>query len=244
MKPIIAITTYGPNERDLANDYYSEFYLTPKPYVDAVVRAGGTPILVPPTPESLAAVRAIADGVIVSGGSDINPEKYGGDPTHPALTNFDAARDASELEIMTHLTSGETLPTLCICRGMQVLNVTMGGSLHEHVPDTLPEDIHRSEDGLWAMQAVQVDASSRLAEIMEADEVVTTSGHHQAVKVLGDNLKVTARAADGVIEAIEHTGLPWVVGVQWHPEVTAAEDPTQQRLFDELVAEAARRKSS
>ncbi|MEM8860506.1 MAG: gamma-glutamyl-gamma-aminobutyrate hydrolase family protein [Chloroflexota bacterium] len=237
-KPIIAITTYGPNERDLANEYYEKFYLTPKPYVDAVVRAGGVPILVPPTPESLAAVRAIADGVIVAGGSDINPERYGGDANHPNLTNIDKDRDASELEIITSLTTGEPVPTLCICRGMQVLNVAMGGSLHEHVPDTIPADIHRSEDGFWAMQPVKVDPKSRLAEIMEADEVVTTSGHHQAVKELGHDLTVTARAADGVIEAIEHTGLPWMIGVQWHPEVTADSDPTQQNLFDELVAEA------
>ncbi len=242
-KPIIAITTYGPNERDLANEYYSEFYLTPKQYVDAVVRAGGVPVLIPPTVESLAAVRALADGVIVSGGSDINPERYGGNPNHPALTVFDPARDKSELEIMTHLTTGEPLPTLCICRGMQVLNVAMGGSLHEHVPDIVPTDIHRSEAGLWAMQPVQVDPTSRLAEIMEAETVVTTSGHHQAINKLGENLRVTAKAADGVIEAIEHTQLPWMMGVQWHPEVTAAEDRTQQRLFDELVAEAARRKN-
>jgi len=238
MKPIIAITTYGPKERDLSNEYYDAYYATPKQYVDAVVRAGGTPILIPPTTEALAAVRSIAHGVIVAGGSDIHPERYGGDSKHPNLTLFDTERDASELEIINSLTNGEPLPTLCICRGMQVLNVAMGGSLHEHVADTLPADIHRSEDGFWAMQPVQVDPSSKLAEIMEASEVTTTSGHHQAVKELGSHLKVTARAADGVVEAIEHTGLPWMIGVQWHPEVTAAEDPTQQSLFDELVAEA------
>ncbi len=227
----------------MATEHYAEFYYIPKQYVDAVERAGGIPVLVPPTPDAAQAVLAVADGVIVIGGSDIHPSEYGGDATHPDLTKFDLARDRSEIEIMKQLANGEPIPTLGICRGMQVMNIAMGGSLHEHVPDILDEDIHRSEVGFWTLQPVQVDPSSRLAEIMEADEVTPTSGHHQAVKVLGDNLRVTAKAADGVIEAIEHTGLPWMMGVQWHPEVTAAEDPTQQRLFDELVAEAARRKN-
>ena len=227
----------------MATEHYAEFYYIPKQYVDAVERAGGVPVLVPPTAEAAQAVMAVADGVIVIGGSDIHPSEYGGDANHPDLTKFDPARDRSELEIMTQLVNGESIPTLGICRGMQVMNIAMGGTLHEHVPDTLEEDIHRSADGLWTLQSVQVDPTSRLAEIMEADEVAPTSGHHQAVKKLGESLKITARAADGAIEAIEHTGMPWMMGVQWHPEVTAAEDPTQQRLFDELVAEAARRKN-
>ena len=241
-KPIIAITTYGSKEREMATPHYDEFYYIPRQYVDAVERAGGVPVLVPPTADAAQAVLSVADGVIVIGGSDFHPSQYGGDATHPDLTNFDHERDKSDLKIITELVNGETIPTLGICRGMQAMNIALGGTLHEHVPDTLEEDIHRSPDGLWTLQAVQVDASSRLAEIMEADEVAPTSGHHQAVKQLGKNLKVTARAADGVIEAIEHTGIPWMMGVQWHPEVTAAEDPTQQRLFDELVAEAAKRK--
>ena len=227
----------------MATAHYDEFYYIPRPYVDAVERAGGVPVLIPPTADAAKAVLAVADGVIVIGGSDFHPDSYGGDATHPDLTNFDRERDEADLEIITELVNGEQIPTLGICRGMQAMNIAMGGSLHEHVPDILSEDIHRSPDGLWTLQSVQVNSNSRLAEIMEADEVSPTSGHHQAVKDLGDNLQVIARAADGVVEAIEHTGVPWMIGVQWHPEVTAAEDPTQQRLFDELVAEAARRKN-
>ena len=243
MKPIIAITTNGEAERDLSNSYYEKFYYLPKLYVDAIRRAGGVPVLVPHHEDAWDSVLAMADGVLVTGGADIHPDEYGGNAEHPNLTTIDRKRDKSELILMEKLVNGDPIPTLAICRGMQVMNIAMGGTLTEHVADIHPEDIHRADDGGWTLQEVDVDPKSRLAEIMEANTVNTTSGHHQAVKKLGSNLKVTAQAADGIIEALEHTELPWMMGVQWHPEITAAEDPTQQRLFDELVAEAARRKN-
>ena len=243
MKPIIAITTNGEAERDLSNSYYEKFYYLPKLYVDAIRRAGGVPVLVPHHEDAWDSVLAMADGVLITGGADIHPSEYGGNAAHPSLTLMDRERDKSELILMDKLVNGDPIPTLAICRGMQVMNIAMGGTLTEHVADIHPEDIHRADDGGWTLQEVDVDPKSRLAEIMEANTVNTTSGHHQAVKKLGNNLKVTAKAADGIIEALEHTELPWMMGVQWHPEITAAEDPTQQRLFDELVAEAARRKN-
>jgi putative glutamine amidotransferase len=123
-----------------------------------------------------------------------------------------------------------------------VLNVALGGTLHEHVADLHPEDIHRN-DNAWALQEVNVVPNSLLAEVMQATHVVPASGHHQALKDVAPGLNVSATAPDGIIEAVEHRGLPWLLGVQWHPEATAAEDPTQQRLFDELVQEAARFKT-
>ena len=242
MKPIIVITTNGQSERDLSNAYYEKFYYLPTLYVDAIRRAGGVPVLVPHSADDWDSVLAMADGVLVTGGADIHPSEYGGNSEHPNLTKIDRERDKSELVLMEKLVSGDPIPTLAICRGMQMMNVAMGGSLTEHVADLHPEDIHRADDGGWTLQDVQVDPASRLAEIMEAADVSTTSGHHQAVKTLGKNLKVIAKAADGIIEALEHTELPWMMGVQWHPEITAETDPTQQRLFDELVAEAARSK--
>ena len=243
MKPIIAITTNGEAERDLSNSYYEKFYYLPKLYVDAIRRAGGVPVLVPHHEDAWDSVLAMADGVLITGGADIHPSEYGGNAEHPNLTPMDQERDKSELILMDKLVNGDPIPTLAICRGMQVMNIAMGGTLTEHVADIHPEDIHRADDGGWTLQEVDVDPKSRLAEIMEANTVNTTSGHHQAVKKLGNNLKVTAKAADGIIEALEHTELPWMMGVQWHPEITAAKDPTQQRLFDELVAEATRRKN-
>lgn len=242
MKPIIAVTTYGRCEKELANAWYKEHFSLPAMYIDAVRRAGGIPLLLPPGEADLTAVLAIVDGVIVSGGSDVHPDEYQGNSQHPNLTGHDLERDQLELSLVRHLTNGSRLPALCICRGVQVLNVALGGTLHEHVADLHPEDIHRNAQGGWAMQEVQVQPTSLLAEVMQATTVVTASGHHQAIKAVAPGLRVSATAADGIIEAVEHRTMPWLLGVQWHPEVTAADDPTQQRLFDELVQEAARYK--
>ncbi len=243
MKPIIAVTTYGRYEKDLSNPWYKEHFSIPAQYVDAVRRAGGVPLLLPPGEKDLTAVLAAVDGIIISGGCDIHPDEYQGNSQHPNLTAHDTERDQLELNLVRHLVNGTRLPTLAICRGVQVLNVALGGSLHEHVADLHPQDIHRSADGGWTMQEVNVSPTSLLAEVMQATHVVTTSGHHQALKDVVPGLTVTGTAPDGIIEAVEHSGMPWLLGVQWHPEVTAADDPTQQRLFDELVQEAARFKA-
>ena len=242
-KPIIAITTSGRKERDLSNPYYKEFVFLPAMYVDAIRRAGGIPILVPSDSGSdWYAVLERADGVLVTGGADINPVRYRGDTEHPALTVIDDDRDETELKLVEHLIEldRQAPPALFICRGIQVLNTALGGTLHEHVADTLEDDIHRGDDGFWTVQEVNVKTESKLLEIMEAETVHTYSGHHQALKKLGDHLEVAATAPDGVIEAVESAGLPWLVSaVQWHPEISAGDDPTQQRLFDALVEEAA-----
>ncbi|MEM7114466.1 MAG: gamma-glutamyl-gamma-aminobutyrate hydrolase family protein [Chloroflexota bacterium] len=238
MKPIIAITTYGRYEKELATPYYQYHFALPAMYIDAIRRAGGIPFLVPPGEENWDDVLETVDGVLITGGADVNPAEYDGNTTHEKLTRLDPERDKTELTLVQELTNGQYLPTLCICRGMQVLNVALGGSLHEHVADVHPEDIHRGPDGGWTVQEAFVHPQSLLAEVMQAESVATYSGHHQAIKQLGENLNVSATAADGIIEAIEHANLPWLIGVQWHPEITAAEDVTQQRLFDELVQEA------
>jgi len=121
---------------------------------------------------------------------------------------------------------------------MQVLNVAAGGTLHEHIPDIRDEDIHRNEAGLWAMETIHVDSDSLIAEVTGLTLLRASSGHHQAVKQVGAGLRVTARAADGIIEALESPGHAWLIAVQWHPEVTAAHDQSQQALFDALVAKA------
>ena len=243
MKPIIAVTTYGRYEKDLSNPWYKEHFSIPAQYIDAIRRAGGVPLLMPPGEGEITAVLAIADGVLIIGGSAIHPDQYQGNSQHPNLTVHDLERDKTELTLVSHLINGDKLPTLAICRGVQILNVALGGTLHEHVADLSETDIHRNEAGEWTLQPVNVTPSSLLAEVMQATEVVTTSGHHQGLKDVAPGLTVSATAPDGIIEAVEHTGLPWMLGVQWHPEVTAAADPTQQRLFDELVQEAAQFKA-
>ena len=238
MKPIIGITTYGRNEIVVESRYYDAYFVLPAAYVDAVRRAGGVPILLPVGEPDWADALAAVDGVIITGGADIHPDHYKGNAEHPQLTNFVPDRDRSDLALVELLVEHPDLPVLCICRGMQVLNVALGGAMHEHIPDVQPEDIHRSNEGGWAVQSLTATPDSRVAAAMQSTIVATYSGHHQAVKHVAPNLAVTATAPDGIIEALEHTSHSWLVGVQWHPECSAAEDATQQRLFDALVEKA------
>ena len=237
-KPFIGITTGGRSEGYISSRHYDEFYSLPAPYVDAVRRAGGIPLLIPPGEDEWLAILPLLDGLIVTGGTDIDPAEYGGDRWNPHILPPDHERDQSELGLVRWLLDEGELPLLCICRGLQALNVAAGGTLHEHIPDIRDDDIHRNEAGLWAMQEVQVESDSLVAEVMGLTALRTSSGHHQAVKDLAPSLRVVATAADGIIEALEKPGHPWLIAVQWHPEVTAAQDPSQQALFDALTQKA------
>lgn len=239
-KPLIGITSGGRSEGYIKSRHYREFYSLPAPYADAVRRAGGAPLIIPPGP-GWEALMPLLDGIIVTGGTDIDPRHYGGDQRNPHILPADSERDESELRLLRRLLDEREKPLLCICRGMQALNVAAGGSLYEHIPDIRADDIHRNEAGLWAMQEVHVEANSLTAEVMGLTRLRTSSGHHQAVKALGHGLRIVARADDGIVEALEMADYPWLIAVQWHPEVTAERDPSQQALFDALVMEAAER---
>lgn len=238
MAPIIGITTYGRYEKRFDSASYDDFYTIPADYVDAVRRAGGVPVLLPPGEPNWEAWLTIVDGLIISGGSDVQPSYYEGNSAHPNLTQHDPPRDETELALAKATLDQKALPTLCICRGMQVLNIAAGGTLHEHIPDIRPDDIHRNEEGGWSIQPIDVDPTSFLHEVMEVETAVPYSGHHQAIKKIGQGLRVSSQAADGIVEALDHAEHPWLVAVQWHPEKSAAEDVTQQRLFDKLVEAA------
>ena len=236
-KPVIGITTGGRSEGYVKSRHYDQFFSVPAPYVDAVRRAGGIPLLLPPAGNALEAL-PLLDGLIITGGTDIDPAEYGGDQRNRHVLPVDAERDRFELALARRLLNERETPLLCICRGLQVLNVAAGGTLHEHIPDIRDEDIHRNDAGLWAMQAVHVESDSLIAEVMGLTLLRASSGHHQAVKRVGAGLRVTAQASDGIIEALESPGHRWLIAVQWHPEVTAPRDPSQQALFDALVAKA------
>lgn len=235
MRPLIGITTYPPNAGN-------RFEL-PTEYVGAIRRAGGEAALIPPGIADPEGLLDRLDGLILAGGGDLDPDLYGG-PGHETVYSLHAERDRDELGLVPVLLERE-VPTLAICRGSQVLNVALGGSLLVHLPDILDGSIlHRREPAeLRGMPApipheVTVEPGSLVAKVMEAERVTPMSWHHQAVDRLGDGLRVVARAPDGTVEATEHDSHPWLLSVQWHPELTAATDPTQQRLFDALVTQA------
>jgi putative glutamine amidotransferase len=241
--PLIALTTYGRHEITLKTRHYSEWFAIPTLYVDAVRRSGGVPLLLPPGEPNWETVLEVVDAVILIGGGDLDPRRYAGNEAHPALHNIDPERDGSELALAHKLAHEKRLPTLCICRGMQVVNVALGGSLYEHIPDIVPEDMHRDADAGWTVHTLKIRDGSLLAEILGTTVVETFSGHHQALRELARALQITASAADGIVEAVEKTDHPWFVAVQWHPEMSARDDQSQQRIFDALV-EAASNKSS
>lgn len=240
-KPLIGITTGGRSEGYIKSRHYREFFSTPAPYVDAVTRAGGIPLLTPSAVTDWDQLLPVLHGIVVTGGTDVDPAEYGGNRRHPNVLPADRERDRSELALARRLLEERETPTLCICRGLQVLNVAAGGTLYEHIPDIRDDDIHRDEAGLWAMQDVHVEPDSLTAEVMGKTALETSSGHHQAVRALGVGLRVVAEAEDGIIEALESPDHPWLIAVQWHPEVTAAHDKSQQALFDALIAKARQR---
>lgn len=230
--PLIGLTTYGRNEAGR--------HELPAEYSESVFRAGAVPVLLPPVNGDALATAWLErlDAVVLTGGGDLDPALYGGN-SHPTVYNLDPARDASELAV-TRAALKATVPVLAICRGLQVLNVVLGGTLYEHLPDIVGEQVvHRVPPRNPTRHSIRVEAGTRLAEILGVSEAEGVSWHHQGVRSLGEGLKPTAYASDGVIEAAELPDHPWFIAVQWHPEMSASEDPVQQRLFDALT-EAAR----
>lgn len=199
-------------------------------YSDAVQRAGGIPVVVPPTDDTALLAAAIdrCDAMVLMGGGDVNPERYG-QTEHARLYGVDDFLDGFEIAAVRRALERD-IPILAICRGHQVLNVALGGSLVQHLDTT---DDHRD-----VMHTVRLVPGSRVAAAMGTLEPDVHSFHHQAIDRLAEGLVVTSTAHDGTVESVEHTDASWVVGVQWHPEDTAADDPANQGLFDELVRRA------
>lgn len=237
-KPVIGILTEGRGDLKVDRFHYDDHYTCPAFYVDAVRRAGGVAVLLPPGEPDVASWLPVVDGIIFSGGVDVHPDHYNGDRDNPKVQQTSQERDETELAFLNHLRANAPVPTLFICRGMQLLNVGLGGDLHQHIPDLHPGDIHRNAQGGWTRQPVAVDADSKLATVMETTEVDTFSGHHQALDRIASGLRAVAHAPDGIVEAVEDPDHPFFLAVQWHPELSAETDKSQQNLFDALIRAA------
>ncbi|MBB4746657.1 gamma-glutamyl-gamma-aminobutyrate hydrolase family protein [Actinoplanes lobatus] len=226
MRPIIGITSYVlPATWGVWVDLESA--LVPNDYVEAVRRAGGRAVLLPPDDLDTDVLDRL-DGLVLAGGPDVQPVRYGQEP-HPA-TVAQPERDVAELALLRGALDRD-LPLLGVCRGMQLLTVAAGGSLHQHLPDVLGHEKHRPGPGIYGSQSARFAPGSRIAALMGDDPTINCF-HHQGVADPGP-LTVTGWAPDGLPEAVEDPDRRFVLGVQWHPEVGR-----DRRLFGALVAAA------
>jgi gamma-glutamyl-gamma-aminobutyrate hydrolase PuuD len=205
-------------------------YAAAVPYVKAVRRAGAIPVVLPVIDPSdrdeINAVLDAVDAVIVTGGCDVDPARYGAAPA-PETGPIDPLRDDTEIALCHALVERDQ-PTLCVCRGIQVLNVALGGTLVQHVP------VHSRDDAYnETVHDVTLDPESRIAKALGASSLGVNTLHHQALDRLGDRARAVAWAADGTVEAIEVDGAPHVLGVQWHPEMLRHR-PEHLALFEQL----------
>jgi putative glutamine amidotransferase len=231
MRPIVGITTYVTPARWSYWDL--EAALIPADYVKAVDRAGGRPLLVPPTREGVDETLDALNAIVFTGGSDIDPELYGADP-HPETFGIHRERDEAELALLRGALARD-MPVLGICRGIQVLNVGLGGDLHQHVPEVVGHEGHKNDPpGQFREHEVAIESGTKLEHVLGRSTQVM-SHHHQGLRRIGEGLVEAAHAEDGLVEAIEARGKRFAIGVLWHPE---AGDETA--LFEALVEEARR----
>lgn len=206
-------------------------------YVDSVVKSGGIPVLIPPMPESdLNDVLEKLNGIIFVGGRDYNPERYN-QKLDEATVLINERRDQFDFQFIDKVMQNKSCPVLGICLGAQLLNVYLGGNLHQDIPKVYPESQieHASPDGWengFKEHSVKINAGSKLADIFKKEEIIVSTSHHQSIEKVGEGLEVVSLAPDGVIEAVEMKDRRFVIGVQWHPERGY---DINKPLFDEFV---------
>lgn len=232
--PLIGVSCYLERVRYRSWDLPGA--VLPRSYLDSVVAAGGMPVLLPPVGTGHAASVSRVDGLLIAGGPDVDPARYGG-PKHPSVTHTHPDRDEAELR-MLHAALAAEMPVLGVCRGMQVLNVAFGGTLHQHLPDLLGTARHQPAPATFGTIEARIEPGCRLATVL-GDRVTAYCHHHQAVDDVGADLRPVAWAPDGTVEALELPAASFVVGVQWHPE----EDSGDRRLFEAFVRAAAQHRA-
>jgi len=232
-RPVVGLTTYLEQAKQGVWDVRAAFL--PQQYFESVTSAGGIAVLLPPQADPEDAAAALMDGLdglILTGGLDVQPELYGAE-RHPLTDPARPDRDAWELALFREA-ERRRMPVLAICRGLQLVNVARGGTLHQHLPEALGTERYRVGGGVFATNTVEVEDGTLLAAMLGAGPFDVHSYHHQGVDRLGDGLVATAATDDGLVQAFESTGEGYLVGVQWHPE----ENTEDKRLFAGLVAQA------
>jgi putative glutamine amidotransferase len=240
MAPLIGVTTSAERtSKGVDRAFLNASYLR------AIERAGGIPVLLTPyhSPSAVGALWERLDGILLTGGGDVGPERFH-ETSHPETTLVSPERDVLELDLVTRRAIDEGKPLLAICRGLQVLNVALDGSLHQHVPDVFGTTLRHAQDEARSARthAVSVDTGSQLARVVGGTELRVNSFHHQAINKLGAGIEAVAWSDDKLIEAVELPGARgFLLAVQWHPEELVDDDEAARRLFQALIDAAARR---
>jgi gamma-glutamyl-gamma-aminobutyrate hydrolase PuuD len=232
LKPIIGISSYAQEASWGA--WVLPAALVPLSYVTSVMSAGGRPLVVPPCTDAIDETLDALDGLILSGGADIDPALYGAGNHDTTITQPE--RDTAEFALLEAALARE-MPVLGICRGMQVLNVLHGGELHQHLPELVGHEGHREKLGAFSEHEVELEAGSVAARVLGPATSVKSS-HHQGIETVGEGLLATGVAHDGTVEVLEDPAHRFAVGVLWHPE-----EGEDKRLFEALVDEARRYRS-
>ncbi len=238
--PVIGITSaliseeqdYGTMSRHRVSADYSE----------AVRQAGGLPIILPPQDGTIEQILDLVDGLIFSGGADIDPARYGETDVHPMTYDISDERDRFEIDLLSAAVQRD-MPVLCICRGIQVLNVALGGSLVQHIDDQVEQPLHHRQHQVGIMGTetshdVSFETGSLSAEVFESTAVPVNSLHHQSLATPAEGVRVEGVSTDGVIESVSVPSCRFVLGLQWHPELLYKTLPAQFKPFEALIEAA------
>lgn len=240
--PLIALTSRTVLLRATSRDRLTE--TLPRPYVDEIVRAGGLPVLVPNLDDAAPAEEFLerVDGLLLTGGDDVDPALFH-EPPHPGIEKVDGRRDRFEIAL-ARAAFDRAIPVFGVCRGIQLLNIAFGGDIYQDLVTQAEAPIGHAQrtigDGPW--HEVKIEPNTRLAAVAGDEPWSVNSYHHQACRRIGKGLVVSAVSADGLVEAIEGEGPGYLLGVQWHPEISAAAgDDRSRRLFESFVKAARER---
>lgn len=247
-RPLIGVTTQTLQSIDGIPEGLPQSDVMNQRYYIAVALVGAAPCLVPlldDEPDALRGVYDRCDGLLIPGGVDMHPAQFGEEP-HAKLGRTDPARDRVELQL-TRWAIEDKKPLLGLCRGLQIINVALGGTLYQDLEDQYPDAIRHDYFPNYGFERthlahdVELTKGTRLRSLLEQDRIPVNSMHHQGIKTLAPALTASAFSPDGLIEAAEGNGDHFLIGVQWHPEVFEVSDPHMRHLFREFVAAAERR---
>lgn len=242
-KPIIGITP-SPMEDQQPHGTFNRYAMATT-YTEAIEAAGGVPVVIPPQVGNISEIISVVDGLLISGGGDIRPDRYGDSEVHETTYGIHDLRDELEIALVREAT-GRDIPMLCICRGIQILNVALGGTLIQDIADQYSTEIvHRQQINAIRKEdpshTVSVTPGSLLERTYEASEINVNSFHHQALRDVAPDLAIDAVSPDEVVEGVSHPASSWILGVQWHPEMMFRDHPEHLKPFKALVEEAAKR---